>query len=191
MAAEALLTGVRDSIIQRLGIPTQMCQVKFQGQPPANAGQEFIGIALSAFGQGPTNDTQEQGIDLLYSVNVVLTQRLKNIPPDQLEEEGYLKAIGGMSNRINQILYAVTACPWDPDGHITLTNSHPNILGKSEVFIEPLRLTLSDPEPTPVGPEWFHATGEETQYGFRNVITFGGARIVHRHTGILLEPEPS
>ena len=183
MSLYALLTAVRAQLNTDLVFPstptTKYLDIQLNGQPPANAGQEYISIHSTSWSFGNSRD-QHMGLDELFGLAVTVTHRTGQIPDDKLLPGAFLGAQHGLAysleQRARQVLVSIHK------NRYTIQQVA-NALTNTEGFIEPLLFADADPAPTPRGPDWFLSQSEtHYDYGLSLELRFRPARRMQQHS---------
>jgi len=150
------------------------------GQPPAKwSGSVFASVVPVSWSPTTGPDSFNSGLDETYNVDIVLSMRTGKIPDDKLMGEAFLKAVTGLEPIIRTIMVVMRKNRYTDSGDATggiLTRANALITGTNHI-IEPLRWSGNSPQPIPVGPDWFHGTGEDARaYGWRYEMHYIDAR---------------
>jgi len=98
MLVASTLTTVRDTLISSAlseVLPKNVIQVTRNERPWPNAGEWFVAVYPSMLFN---TDTRGQVRRRKLNFNVVVTRRLRDVPPDRLDQELYLRLLTSMSS---------------------------------------------------------------------------------------------
>ena len=177
MSMSALLQGTASYLETALALNPLEIEVRANtdGKPEGwQGGKYYYAIHPRAWNAGPSQGSQNNGIDEIYDIAVTLTTRIGRIPPRHRTQESYLKSTTGMESRVRAVIIAMTQGRYT--GVLAAANA---LITTVDKIIEPLAWTGGDPVPRPVGPEWFNADGADVSaYGWIMSAEFSGARRV-------------
>lgn len=157
-------------------LDSEMIDITPKGQPKPSSGEKFIGITGTRW--SPQITDQNRGLDEIYGFKVVVSFRSRAVPYDRHGRSLYVQAISNMESYCRRIMVKL----------------HQNVdfFAKTDLITPGVdRLTEfprwmgTDPEPRPVGPEWFHAMPEELEAGYVMEVRFDGARRIQTYENMV------
>lgn len=182
MEEKCLLLAVRNRLRSVCEYSDQECDVEFDEQVPAIAGERYIIVTTEGITRGPHQDKSGTVRDLLFAVGVTVIKRTRNVPRDRTRDV-FVNNLGSLDAEIEAI---TTAIDWKYDvinaasqllvteGLLTQEqlDDHPG-LG----FHHPLVFSGVDAKPRMVSPEVFagHTVSNQAA-GMARTVHFGAAR---------------
>lgn len=171
MSQLALQTAAAARLRSALLLTEEQCGERFDGRPPAVAGELFIAVH-----PGEWRGVEIEGIQESFGVEVTVTLRLGTVPDDRAGPELLNKARVGL----NAWCERVRAALWFD--YTTLDAANATITDAANGFIEPLRLRDGG-RPTPRREDWFSgaahpyakAGGQPAYAGLSQTMVFYGA----------------
>lgn len=171
-AEKSLLLAVRNRIRAECGYDDDQCQIEYDEQAPATAGDVYVVVMTGGWQPGPVHRTSGGVNDLVYSVDIGVVRRIGNIPRDRLRNVFY-EHVAALTEAIDDIYVEI-------DFDYTLMNAANTLIteetASTEGFIEPLVFQGMERRPRLVSGEMFAAGQSGQRAGLMRTISFGGAR---------------
>ncbi len=157
----ALLTAIRELVLRDQLFKREEFGVRLRGQPPAWAGQQYVGLYCHERGLGQATQ-MDTGWEETLGVTFAITRRVGTVPADKWEDEIYLKAISGLDDTAERIRVWVYTSWCVATGSSTpevqeIVMRNLDLEPASQIH-QPLRWTGTDPEPRIEGADWFSAS---------------------------------
>lgn len=173
LAAEKnLLLAVRNALRNAGPYTEAQCEIEFDEQGPAIAGETYVVVTTGGWQPGPRHQTSGGISDLIYSVNVGVVKKAGDTPRDR-RRNIFFRNLSSLTAEIDKVFTAI-------DFSYTVMNAA-NALIFAETasvhgFIRPLTMQSMDRQPRVVPGEFFAGTPGEQVAGLMRTITFGGCR---------------
>lgn len=184
MSLVALLTAVRDELIADATIVSWInsrnCSVRGgRGRPPfVFGGPLYVAVVPTDWGVG--GPESNNGVAEGYAVDVVLTMRTGRIPDDKLMGEAFLKAITGLDPRARSIMTLMAKFRFTDGAAGGILTRANNAISETDKVVEPFRWLGNDPQPEPVGPDWFSSDPSPNDlanaFGWRYALHYGESK---------------
>ena len=176
MSLSALLQAVQNELREEVSsLDSKNCAIRGgDGQPPAKfGGRTFAAVVPTGWSLGTSGvDGFSTGLDEIYNVDIIISYRTGQIPEDLLMGKAFLDASKGLEPLVRSIMVVMRN-----NRYIGILRRANAITTATNELIEPLRWLGNDPQPQPVGPDWFSGEGQDARaYGWRFGLHYGDAR---------------
>jgi hypothetical protein len=169
-----LLVAVRKTIRSECEYTDQQCEIELDELAPATVGQLYVPVVPGGCRPGRVQNTSGGVRDLIWSVNVLVIKRIRNVPRDRLRSV-FFENISCLDDEIDKIVEAVD---WNYDV-IEAATAALAAEGETMGFVEPLRFVGLDDRPRLANPELFAGASQNAgnvACGMVRTIRFSGAR---------------
>ena len=175
-AETALLVAVRNRLREVGGFADDACAVEFDEMAPAKTGDVYLAVLPGGWSPGPRHNTSGGVNDLLYSVDVVVIRRIRQVPRDRLRNV-FLDHLGGLNETID-IVYPIIdfSYPLLRAANTLIQSATGENDGYDGGFIEPLKFSGVDRRPKQYDGSMFGASSQQPGVALGRTISFSGAR---------------
>ena len=176
MSQRALLLAVRDYLRSELEYTDSQCEVTFDGQPPAVAGERFVAIHAGSW----TGDEETEGLEEEYGIEVTVSVKAGRVPRDRIGTNLLVGPTGeSLDNHLEDIRAALHL---DKGAYPVLALANATIGASENGFVVPLRFRDGG-KPTEKDHAWFGVAPPDVKgllppAGIAQTLTFGGAKRV-------------
>jgi len=184
-----LLEAIRDTLRVKLNLSSNQCDIEFDEQPPAIAGQTYICVIPHGLTAGPVHNTAARIHDVVHSVKVTVLQRCGNVPRDR-NRSIFANQLDGLNVLIDEVIRYLD---WNPN-LLSLTNHYlADRKPGTDPFIEMLRLKEVESRPRMVTTELYAAEnfpnkGASSYTAMARSVILGGCRRIQNVNQILPDP---
>lgn len=169
-AEQALLLAVRDRLRAQCSYSDDECNVEFDEEVPAVAGNRYILVLPGGVRAGEHHATSGGVTDVVYGVDVVVIARVRHVPRDRTRN-AFFTQYGSIQAEIDKIIAQVD---WSYAINDAASAKIEDDNGSTYQFVEPLKFESLERRPRLVSGDMFAGTGERA--GLARTISFGGAR---------------
>lgn len=174
-----LLIAVRDRLRAVCKYDKTECEIELDEMAMPTVGKLYVAVMPGGCRPGNVHAKSGGVRDLLWSANVMVVKRIREVPRDRLRNT-FLLNLGSLDEEIDKIVEAVD---WSYEIIAAASTELEAEDPANQGFVEPLKFVGLDEKPQLASPDLFAGAqptvkGGMVTCGMKRIIRFGGARRV-------------